>query len=265
MKMAKLRILVCIKQVPKSAEVKIDPKTQNLKREGIELVINPADRAALAAAKSIGGNIIALSMGPMQSAFSLREALCLGADSAVLASDAMFAGSDTWATSNVLAKAAKKIGFDLILCGKEASDGETAQVPGELAEKLGIPQITFAKSCEVSGERVTATRVSENSEDTFECRLPALVSIAVSPGREKYPSLNDINSAMERKITVMNAAELGIKKDEAGLEPSPTRVRRIFNPPARSAGVRLEGSLSEVCGRLSSILLEKKAETGAKG
>ena len=160
-----MRIIVCIKQVPDTTDVKIDPKTGTMKREGVPAIINPDDKQAIHTAVKLKGEnkITVITMGPPQAEDALREALALGADDAILFTDRAFAGSDTWATANVLSACLKKVGeYDLILCGRQAIDGDTAQVGPQLAENLGIPQVTYVQKVEVNDGKVRAERETED-------------------------------------------------------------------------------------------------------
>ena len=172
-----MKIIVCIKQVPNTSEVKINPETKTLIRDGVESIINPDDKNALEAALKIkdekGAKVVVVSMGPMQAKEALLEALAMGADSAYLISDRKFGGSDTWATATILAAAIEKIGdYDLIICGRQAIDGDTAQVGPEIAEFLNIPQVTYAKELELKDGAVRVKRFCESKDYEFEVKIP---------------------------------------------------------------------------------------------
>ena len=176
-----MNIIVCLKQVPDSTKVRLDPVTHTLIREGVESIINPYDLYALEAAlrlkDSVGGKVTLLSMGPPQAETALREALSLGADEAVLLCDRAFAGADTWATSYTLSQAVRKIGqFDLVVCGKQAIDGDTAQVGPGLAERLDIPHVAFVRKAELAGSALAVERLSDEGfeildSDCCRCNL----------------------------------------------------------------------------------------------
>ncbi len=189
-----MNIVVCIKQVPDTAEVRINPETGTLIREGVPSIINPFDMHAIEAGLQIkekaGGKVIVLTMGPPQAETALREALSMGADEAVLLSDRAFAGSDTWATSFTLSKAIKKIGADIIICGKQAIDGDTAQVGPETAEFLNIPHISYVRKIEdVSGSSIKVQRMMDEGYDVVESSFPVLFTVVKELNEPRLPSL----------------------------------------------------------------------------
>jgi len=195
-----VNIVVCIKQVPETTEVRVDPETKALIRDGVKSVINPFDENAIEAALQLreahGGTVTALTMGPPQAEESLRQALAMGADEAVLLTDPASRGSDTLATSYTLAQMVRKLGdFDLILCGKQAIDGDTGQVGPGLAERLGIPQITFAIELEVSGDKLSARRVLDDFFELVEVKLPAVVTVVKQINEPRHPSMRNVLKA----------------------------------------------------------------------
>ena len=253
-----MNIIVLIKQVPDTTEVKLDPKTGNLIREGIESIINPDDRHALEAAVALkeahGGRVTALSMGPTQAIDAVTEALGLGADEAVLLSDRAFAGADTWATSSTLGKAIGVIGeVDLVLCGRQAIDGDTAQVGPQVAECLGVPHLSYVFRIEsaAAGTLVVRRRL-EDGYERVACPLPALLTVIGEMNTPRYPRVDALLDACRDKapIRIWNAADIGVKTAEVGLEGSLTHVIKTFAPKLERRGEMLEGSTGEVVAEL---------------
>jgi len=243
-----MEIIVFIKQVPDTTDVKIDPETNTLIREGVRSVINPFDLFAIEEALRLreaeGGCVWVVTMGPPQALAALREAMAMGADEAALVSDRAFAGSDTLATSYTLAQAAKKIGkFDLIICGKQASDGDTAQVGPGIAVQLGLPQAAFVKRVdEVKGRAITVQRMTEEGHDVVRMPLPAVITVVKEIGTPRYPSLVGKVRARRHQIPVWGPSDLRCDERRIGLAGSPTWVERIFAPPARKGGEALAAS-----------------------
>lgn len=259
-----MRTIVCLKQVPNTNEVKIDPKTGTLIREGVPSIINPDDKNALEAAIKIkedkGATVTVLSMGPPQADYALREALAMGADEAILLSDRSFAGADTWATSLTLAQAIKKIGqYDLIICGRQAIDGDTAQVGPEIAEHLDLPQITYVKRMiSVEHDKAVVERALEDGYEVIETSLPVVLTVVKELNEPRYPSVSGIVSAFEEKeIIVWGIDKLDIEAERIGLAGSPTQVKRTFSPQKKTAGKVLTGSIKEAVRSLAQELHEK--------
>ncbi|MBW2984213.1 electron transfer flavoprotein subunit beta/FixA family protein [Candidatus Woesearchaeota archaeon] len=256
-----MNIIVCIKQVPDTTNIKIDPKKGTLIREGVPSIMNPDDKHALEAALKLkkDGKVTVLSMGPPQAEEALREALAMGADDAVLLCDIKFAGSDTWATANAISAAIKKIGnYDLILCGRQAIDGDTAQVGPQMAEQLNLPQVTYVRKIEINANKINAERVLEDGYEIVETSLPALLTLVKSGNDPVYPSLIGIQKAYEKEIKTLTAADINIDESRTGLNSSPTSVVKSFTPPPKGGGVILEGSISDVSKKLIVILKEKE-------
>ncbi|VEN73626.1 Electron transfer flavoprotein subunit beta [Candidatus Desulfarcum epimagneticum] len=261
-----MNTIVLIKQVPDTTEVKLDPKTGNMIREGIESVINPDDRHALEMALAVkdraGGKVTAVSMGPPQAVDALSEALGMGADEGILLSDMAFAGSDTWATSLVLGKAIeKKGGFDLVLCGRQAIDGDTAQIGPQVADHLGIPQAAYVFGIEEIGEKsVVVKRRLEDGYEVLECRLPALLTVIDQAGRPRHPDVKGLIASCREKapLKVWNAADIGVLTSEVGLEGSLTHVVRTFAPKFERRGEKIGGKPAEAAGVLMEKLYEHK-------
>lgn len=255
-----MNIIVCIKQVPDSTRVKVDPKTGTLIRAGVPSILNPYDHYALEKALAIkaktGAKVTVLSMGPAQAVAVLRLALALGADEGVLLSSRAFAGSDTWATSYALAMAIRKIGsFDMILCGQMAIDGDTAQTGPGIAFHLGIPQITFCESVDSDGSHAVVKKLIEGGHQILEADLPVLITMTMPVDyAPKYPSFMAAHKAQDKKTVTWTEKEIGADMHKLGLEGSPTRVSRIFPPSARQKGEMFNGSAEEMAAKFVEIL-----------
>ncbi len=256
-----MKIIVLIKQVPATTDVKIDPETNTLKREGVEAVINPFDMYAIEEALRIRerlgeGEIVALSMGPPQAEQALREAISMGCDRAVLLSDRKFAGSDTWATSYTLARAIRKIGdCRVILCGKQASDGDTAQVGPGVSTHLDIPQVTYVKKIEkIDAASATVERMTEEGYDIIETPVPVVLTVVKEINEPRLPSLKGKMRARKAGIPVWTAEDLGCDEGKIGLDGSPTRVVKVFTPPPREGGRVLEGEPEETSKELAGLI-----------
>jgi len=255
-----LKIICLIKQVPDTTDIKINPETNTLIREGVPSIINPFDMYAieegLRIKEKLGGEVIAISMGPPQAEEALREALSLGIDEVLLLSHPSFAGADTWATSYTLAQAIRKLSpYDLILCGRQASDGDTGQVGPGVAEQLNIPQVAFVRRIEEIGpEMAVAQRMTEEGYEVIQTPLPALLSVVKEINEPRLPSLRGKLRAKGAEIPIWGVDELGVKKEDVGLDGSPTKVLRIFTPPAREKGEIWEGDPDEAADRLFNKL-----------
>ena len=264
-----MNIVVLVKQVPNTSEVRVDPKTGNLIREGIESIMNPEDRHALEAGlqikESMDGRVTVLSMGPPQAIDVLCEALAMGADRGILLTDKLFAGADTWATSSALGRAIEKIAdFDLVLAGRQAVYGDTAQIGPQVAEYLGIPQITYVRKLEVSQGKVIAERMIENACEHLEASLPVLVTALASLNESRYPTVGGILDATKESspIEVWNAGDLGLKAPEVGLPGSLTQVVRTFTPKEARDAKRLEGPPAAIASQLIEAFREKEVRLG---
>jgi electron transfer flavoprotein beta subunit len=259
-----MHIAVCIKQVPDTKNVRIDPDTHTLVRQGVECIINPFDLFAVEAALRIKdenrAKVTVITMGPPQAEEALRETLSRGVDEAALLSDRAFAGSDTWATSTTLAAAIRKMGdVDLILCGKQAVDGDTAQVGPEMATLLDIPYATFVKNIESMDEHhLKVTRQTDEGMEVWKLPMPALVTVIKEVGEPRLPSLRHKMRAKKAEIPVWGAVDLGLDPDRVGLCGSYTQVVRVFSPPRRSDRVMIEGSVEEQAEQLYHYLKEAK-------
>ena len=265
-------IIVCIKQVPDTTNVRIDPETNTLVRTGVKSIINPFDQYAIEEGvrlkERFGGKVVVLTMGPPQAEEALREAISLGADEPVLLSDRLFAGSDTWATSYVLSKAIERIGdYDLIICGVQAIDGDTGQVGPGLSAHLDIPQITYVRRIDeicpqgtdtqrpgADGAYLRAERMTEEGYEVIESPLPALITVVKEINEPRLPSLRGKIRAKKAEITRWGASDLDMDPALAGLSGSPTRVVKIYVPPPRKRGQVLQGETREVCNTLVELL-----------
>lgn len=259
-------IVVLVKQVPNTTEVKLDPKTGNLIREGIESIINPDDKHALEAAVRIkqehGGKVTAVSMGPPQAIDAISEALGLGADEGILLTDRAFAGADTWATSTTLGKAIEKIGrFDLVLCGRQAIDGDTAQIGPQVADYLGVPQVTYVFDIEeIKKNSITVKRRLEDGFERIQCTLPALLTTIGELNKPRFPRVDRLIDACKENahIETWNSADLGIQTRDVGLEGSLTNVIKTFAPKFQRQGEILEGDSKASVKSLVGKLREKR-------
>ncbi|MDT8390479.1 MAG: electron transfer flavoprotein subunit beta/FixA family protein [Lentisphaeria bacterium] len=256
-----MRIAVCIKQVPDTTELRLDPETNTLLREGAAAVLNPLDEFPLAAAcqlkEQTGGTVTAFTMGPPAAEDVLRTAVAMGADDGVLISDRVFAGADTWATSLVLARALEyQGGFDVILCGKQAVDGDTAQVGPGIAAHLNIPQVTYVTSLEPgeTGRTVIVERLLDDQRVRLEVTTPVMLTVLKEYGEPRLPSLPARLAALTAVPARLDAAALGFKPEEVGLKGSFTRVARVDTPKAARALTMLTGTTEDVARQLAAIL-----------
>jgi len=255
-----MNIIVCIKQVPDTKDVRLDPKTNTMAREGVASIMNPYDRHALEAAvqlKEAGeGTVTAISMGPPQAEAVLREAIACGCDKGTLVSDRAFAGADTWATTYTLAKAIKKLGgYDLIVCGKQAIDGDTAQVGPGLAHRLRIPYVTCVRkivTCENGTLRLE--RMMDDGFDEVEVDLPALITVVKEINEPRVPSLKGKMKAKKIEIPIYTATDIGADPECIGLPGSPTQVQRVFSPQPRGERTVFSGTLEEQIEQLLTVL-----------
>ncbi|MCI1991280.1 MAG: electron transfer flavoprotein subunit beta/FixA family protein [Oscillospiraceae bacterium] len=236
-----MNIVVCIKQVPNTNEVKLDPKTGTLIREGVPSIINPDDKAGLEAALRLkdaqGAHVTVLSMGPPQAEAALREALAMGADEAVLVTDRAFGGADTWATAHTIAAALKKLPYDLIITGRQAIDGDTAQVGPQIAENLNIPNISYAEEIKVEGGYVTVKRQFEDRYHLVKAKLPCLITALSELNEPRYMTPGGIFDAYrEKEIRTITRKDLDVADGDIGLKGSPTRVVKTFTKSPKAAG-----------------------------
>jgi electron transfer flavoprotein beta subunit len=253
-----MHIIVLIKQVPDTTEIKIDPKTGTLIREGVESIINPDDRHALELAVTLkedcGGKATVMSMGPTQAIDAISEALGMGMDEGVLLTDKNFAGADTWATSFTLGRAIRRLkGYDLIICGRQAIDGDTAQIGPQIAEFLNVPQLTYVRKVEeINEKRIVVQRALEDGYERMESPLPALITVIGEINTPRYPRMDLLIDSCEEKarIKIWDAADLGVTVQDIGLSGSLTRVIKTFAPKTKREGERLEGDKEDVVNQL---------------
>ncbi|MCX5698138.1 MAG: electron transfer flavoprotein subunit beta/FixA family protein [Candidatus Omnitrophica bacterium] len=272
-----MNIIVCIKQVPETTEVRINPETNTLMREGVKSIINPFDMYAIEEAvrlkERFGGKVSVITMGPPQADAALREAISMGADEGFLVCDRAFAGSDTWATSYTLAGAIKKLGqFDLIICGKQASDGDTAQVGPGISTHLNIPQVTYVKKIEEATDKLENNGLASNSQshklmrvermleegyEIIQTSLPALLTVVKEINEPRIPSLRGLMRAKSAKITILTQKELDLDPQQIGLCGSPTQVLKIFTPTPRVGGQILKGEIPDIVKQLVDLIRDE--------
>jgi electron transfer flavoprotein alpha/beta subunit len=246
-----MNIIVLVKQVPDAAEVKINRETNTLIRDGVPSIINPYDRYAIEEALRLrekhGGKVTALTMGPPQAAEALKEAVSLGVDDVVLLSDRAFAGADTWATSYAIAMGIRKIGqYDLVIAGKQAIDGDTAQVGPETADMLGIPFVAYIRKVEqVESGKMVVERLMDEGYDIVETSLPCVITVVKEINTPRLPSLKGKMKAKNLKVSPWSAKDIGAEESKLGLKGSPTQVVRIFPPAPRGQREILSGSIEE--------------------
>ncbi len=243
-----MKIIVCVKQVPNTNEIKINPETGTLIRDGVPSILNNDDANALELALSIKDNdpetkITVLTMGPPQATEMLQECLAMGADDAVLLSDRALGGSDTWATSNALAAGIRKIkDYDLILAGRQAIDGDTAQVGPQIAEKIGLPQVTYVSDFHMNDGDVIVNRALESGYEELKVKLPCVLTTIKELNTPRYMSIPGILRAGKAEIKIWDANDIDINKDIVGLKASPTNVFRSFTPKPKGQGMVVEGN-----------------------
>ncbi len=248
-----MNIIVCVKQVPNTNDVRINHETGTLIRDGVESIINPDDMNALEEALTIKDNyedvhVTVLSMGPPQAENALKEAVAMGADKAILVTDRAFAGSDTWATATVLAAAIKKIGdYDIIFCGRQAIDGDTAQVGPEIAEFLDLPQITYVKEVDIKKKKLVATRAFEAGTMVIESKMPVLLSAIKELNQPRFMDLRRIYEAFENEemYEVWTAEDIEVDLTQIGVRNSPTKVFKTFVPVKEFVGKHITGTPKE--------------------
>ncbi|MGL4772365.1 MAG: electron transfer flavoprotein subunit beta [Clostridium sp.] len=256
-----MNIVVCLKQVPDTTAVKIDPKTGTLIRDGVPSIINPEDKHALEAALQIkensGAKVTVLSMGPPQAQNALREALCMGADEAILITDRAFAGADTLATSNALAGALRKLEYDIIFAGRQAIDGDTAQVGPEIAEHLSIPQVTYVQDVKVEEDGLVVNRALEDGYELIRVQTPCLLTAIEELNHPRYMSVGLIFETANKEITIWSADDIDVDKAVLGLKGSPTKVKKSMTKEAKGAGELVNKPANEAVSYVLGKLKEK--------
>ena len=246
-----MKIIVCVKQVPDTTEIKINPETGTLIRDGVPSILNPDDANALEQALQIKDSqpdteVVVVTMGPPQAQDMLRECLAMGADDAVLLSDRALGGSDTWATSNAISAGIRKIGdYDLIFAGRQAIDGDTAQVGPQIAEKLGIPQVTYVKDFRLESNYAIVKRALEDGYENLKVKLPCVLTAIKELNTPRYMSVPGILRAAKHDIKVWNAADIGVDLTTVGLKASPTNVFKSFTPKPKGAGKTVAGDTAK--------------------
>ena len=268
-----MKVIVCIKQVPDTTNVRINPETNTLVREGVQSIINPFDAYAIEEAVRIkekhGGTTIVLSMGPPQAVEALREAISLGVDDAVLISDRAFAGADTLATAYTLARGIEKLGgADIVLMGRQAIDGDTGQVGPGVAENLDVPHITdIRKIEEITEGRIVVERLFEEGYARLAAPLPVVLTVVKEINQPRLPSLKGKLAARKKEIRIMKASELEADPQRFGLMGSPTQVMKIFTPPKPSGGKKFTGepaaAVRELIAELASSGISLGGAAGA--
>lgn len=257
-----MRIIVCIKQVPDSGEVRFDKETHTMIREGLPSIINPFDENAIEAALQLreehGGEVIALCMGAPHAEEQLRQAVAMGVDKAILLSDRRFALADTLATAYSLSTAIKKIGdYDLLFFGKQAIDGDTAQVGPGVAEMLELPQITYARKVKVSDGKVVAERVLEDCSESVEADIPAVVTVVKEMNEPRHASLRGVMKAKKAEIPIWKPEDIDADLTRIGRDGSATNVIKTFTPERRSDSEQLSGSPEEIAEALFARLRQQ--------
>jgi len=257
-----MKIIVCIKQVPGTNEVKMDPVTNTIIRENVPAIINPFDTYAIEEAvrikEKMGAEVYGLSMGIPMATEMLREAISLKVDKAMLLTDRKFAGADTLATSYALSKGVEKIGdFDLIICGKQATDGDTAQVGPSLAKTLGIAYATnISKIIEINKDNMHCMKITDDGYEEIEIKLPALITVVKEINMPRLPSIKSMRTAKNVKIEIITFADINADEKRAGLKGSPTQVRKTFVPIHDVNSEIIEGTAEEKANKLAEILLK---------
>ncbi|WP_027637641.1 electron transfer flavoprotein subunit beta [Clostridium cadaveris] len=258
-----MKILVCVKQVPDTNEVKIDPVKGTLIRDGVPSILNPDDANALEAAlaykdKNPDTVVAVLTMGPPQATYMLRECLAMGADEAYLLSDRAFGGADTCATSTTIAAGIKKVeGVDVIFAGRQAIDGDTAQVGPQVAQRLGLPVVTYVQDIKLEEGKAIVHRQMEDGYEVIEVQTPCVLTAVKELNEPRYMSISGIVDAYNKDITVWNHVDVELNPKDCGLNASPTQVFRSFTPPPKGKGEMLNGSVTEMASTVINRLKEK--------
>lgn len=256
-----MKIIVCIKQVPDTTEIKIDPVKGTLIREGVPSIMNPDDKGGLELAlrmkEQYGAEVTVITMGPPQADLILREAFAMGADRAILLTDRKFAGADTLATSYALAGAIRTMEYDLIIAGRQAIDGDTAQVGPEMAEHLGLPQVSYVTDARKEGDRLVVRKESEESVQTLEVEGPCVLTVLASAFPARYMSVAGIMEAYEREVELWSADRIDVDEERLGLKGSPTKVFQSFPKALKAPGEQFEGSAEEAVELIVRKLKEK--------
>lgn len=256
-----MKIVVCVKQVPDTSEVRIDPITGTMIREGVASIINPDDLSGLEAALRLkdlhGAEVIALSMGPLQADSALRETIAMGVDRAILLTDRAFAGSDTWATSLSLAKAIERLQPDLIITGRQAIDGDTAQVGPQIAEHLQIPSVAYVNQIVLEKGYLIVDRMFEDGYQRLKVKTPCLLTVLKEINAPRYMRVGRIYGAFRPELVeIWDASLLGLDPTELGLKGSPTKVKKSYTKGVKTAGKMFEVEPKEA----AKVILDKLKE-----
>lgn len=256
------RVIVCIKQVPDTTEIKLDPVKGTLIRDGVPSIMNPDDKGGLEMALRLkdlfGAHVTVITMGPPQSEAILREAFAMGADKAILLSDRKFGGADTWATSYTISAALRKLDYDLIIAGRQAIDGDTAQVGPQIAEQLDLPQVSYVE--EISLQENQTLRVKKATEEGYqllEAQLPCLLTVLASANKPRYMSVSGIMETFDREIERWGFDDIEVDETKIGLKGSPTRVAKSFTKGAKALGQLHEVDAEEAAEIIVQKLKEK--------
>lgn len=256
-----MNIIVCIKQVPDTTEVKLDPKTGTLIRDGVPSIINPDDKAGLELALDLkdkyNAKVTVITMGPQQAEIVLREAYAMGADRAILLTDRKFAGADTLATSNALSGAIRTLDYDLIITGRQAIDGDTAQVGPQIAEHLDLPQVSYLQALEYNNNTFTIKKALEDGYQILEVDSPCLVTVLNTANSPRYMSVKGIMDAFDKEIEVWGVDKIDIDEEKLGLKGSPTKVKKAFTKGIKASGEVYQVETQEAIGIIISKLKEK--------
>ena len=256
-----MNIVVCVKQVPDTTAVKIDPKTGTLIRDGVPSIINPEDKHALEGAlqlkEQIDAKVTVVSMGLPMAKAALREALCMGADEAILLTDRCLGGADTLATSKALAGVLAKLDADIIFAGRQAIDGDTAQVGPEIAEHLNIPQVTYVQNVKVEGNTLIVNRALEDGYQVVEVKTPCLLTAIEELNNPRYMNVANIFATSDDDIKVMTADDIDVDKSELGLKGSPTKVKKSMTKEVKGAGELVKDAPKEAVAYVLGKLQEK--------
>ena len=239
-----MEIVVCIKQVPGTSEVEVDPVTGVLKRDGVDSKMNPYDLFALETAlrikKENNATLKTITMGPPQAKKVISESFSMGVDEGAIVSDRKFGGADVLATAYTLAQGIKKIGNpDLIICGKQTTDGDTAQVGPEIAEHLNIPQVTYVQNVEVDGDKLTVKRALEDGYQVVEVKTPCLLTAIEELNEPRYMNVANIFATSDDQIKIMTAADIDVDASELGLKGSPTKIAKASDKVRKGAGEKV--------------------------
>lgn len=256
-----MNIVVCVKQVPDTTAVKIDPKTGTLIRDGVPSIMNPEDKHALEGAlqlkETMGAKVTVVSMGLPMAKATLREALCMGADEAILLTDRALGGADTLATSKALAGVIKTLDYDIVFAGRQAIDGDTAQVGPEIAEHLNIPQVTYVQDVKVEGSSLIVNRALEDGHQVVEVKTPCLLTAIEELNKPRYMNVANIFTTNDDQIKVMTADDIDVDKAELGLKGSPTKVKKSMTKEVKGAGELVKESAKESVSYVFGKLKEK--------